>query len=300
MLAWMKKLIVLFTLSAGLYGADVEKKVILCSFYPMYILTQNVTTDVPGVAVECMTSIKTGCLHDYQLTPNDMKKLNSAYALVINGGGMETFLDKVIAQFPRLKIIEASKGIQLIEAEVHRHDDDEHQRHEQQYNAHVWLSVSGAISQVENICKELMVIDPGNAQKYRVNADRFVKSLEELKRKMHQGLSVISDRNIITFHEAFPYFAKEFNLNVVAVIEREAGSEPNARELAEIIKLIKEKNVKAIFIEPQYPAKIAQMIYRETGKKLYTLDPIVTGPFHPDAYISIMEKNLKVLQEALR
>lgn len=297
--SWMKRLIVLFALSSGLYGSDTEKKIILCSFYPMYILTQNVTKDVPGVAVECMTSIETGCLHDYQLTPHDMKKLNSAYALVINGGGMETFLDKAIAQFPRLKIIDASKGIQFIEAEGHQHEsDDDH--HEHRYNPHVWVSVSGAISQVENICKGLMGVDSGNAQKYRSNADRFIKSLEELKSKMHQGLSGISDRNIITFHEAFPYFAREFNLNVAAVIEREAGSEPNARELAEIIKLIKEKKVKAIFIEPQYPAKTAQMISRETGKKLYILDPIVTGALHPDAYISIMEKNLKVLQEALR
>ena len=297
MLAGIKWLLVLFTISAGLYGS--EKKVILCSFYPMYILTQNITKDVSGVAVECMTSVETGCLHDYQLTPQDMKKLNSAYVLVVNGGGMETFLNKAIAQFPRLKIVEASKGIQLIETEGHqRESDDDH--HEHQFNPHVWVSVSGAILQVENICKGLMAVDSGNAQKYRLNADRFIKSLEELKSKMHQGLSGISDRNIITFHEAFPYFSREFNLNVAAVIEREAGSEPSARELAEIIKLIKEKKVEAIFIEPQYPAKTAQMISRETGKKLYTLDPIVTGPFHPDAYISIMEKNLMVLQEALR
>ena len=190
--------------------------------------------------MECMTSVETGCLHDYQLTPQDMKKLNSAYVLVVNGGGMETFLNKAIAQFPRLKIVEASKGIQLIETEGHqRESDDDH--HEHQFNPHVWVSVSGAILQVENICKGLMAVDSGNAQKYRLNADRFIKSLEELKSKMHQGLSGISDRNIITFHEAFPYFAREFNLNVAAVIEREAGSEPSARELAEIIKLIKEK-----------------------------------------------------------
>lgn len=300
MLAGMKRLVVLFALASVLYGSDTEKKVILCSFYPMYILTQNVAANVPGVAVECMASIQTGCLHDYQLTPQDMKKLNSAYAFVINGGGMEAFLDKAIAQFPRLKVIEASEGIQLIEAQEHQHESAHHHDDEHQFNPHVWVSVSGAISQVNNICKGLMAVDSGNAKKYRSNADRFIKSLEELKKKMHQGLAGISDRNIITFHEAFPYFAREFNLDVVAIIEREAGSEPNARELTEIIKLIRGKKVKAIFIEPQYPAKTAQMISRETGKKLYTLDPAVTGPLRPDAYISIMEKNLKVLQEALR
>jgi len=298
MLAGVKRLVVLLVLSAVLYESDAEEKLIHCSFYPMYILTQNVAADVPDVAVECMTNTQTGCLHDYQLTPQDMKKLNSAYALVVNGGGMETFLEKAIALFPRLKIIEASEGIQLIGAEQHQHESDDH--HEHQFNPHVWVSVSGAISEVKNICKGLMAIDSVNAQKYRSNAEKFIGSLEELKRKMHQELSVISDRNIVTFHDAFPYFAREFNLNIVAVIEREAGSEPSAHELTEVIKLIREKKVKAIFIEPQYPAKSAQMISRETGKKLYTLDPVVTGPFHPDAYILIMEKNLKVLKEALR
>jgi zinc transport system substrate-binding protein len=296
--AGMRWWFILLALSSFLFGADSEKKVIICSFYPMYILTQNVAADVPGVAVECMTNTQTGCLHDYQLTPQDMKKLNSAWALVVNGGGMETFLEKAIALFPRLKVIETSEGIQLIGAEEHQHESDDH--HEHQFNPHVWVSVSGAISEVKNICKGLMAIDSVNAQKYRSNAEKFIGSLEELKRKMHQELSVISDRNIVTFHDAFPYFAREFNLNIVAVIEREAGSEPSARELTEVIKLIREKKVKAIFIEPQYPAKSAQMISRETGKKLYTLDPVVTGPFHPDAYISIMEKNLKVLKEALR
>jgi zinc transport system substrate-binding protein len=296
--AGMRWWFILLALSSFLFGADSEKKVIICSFYPMYILTQNVAADVPGVAVECMTNTQTGCLHDYQLTPQDMKKLNSAWALVVNGGGMETFLEKAIALFPRLKVIEASEGIQLIGAEEHQHESDDH--HEHQFNPHVWVSVSGAISEVKNICKGLMAIDSVNAQKYRSNAEKFIGSLEVLKRKMHQELSVISDRNIVTFHDAFPYFAREFNLNIVAVIEREAGSEPSARELTEVIKLIREKKVKAIFIEPQYPAKSAQMISRETGKKLYTLDPVVTGPFHPDAYISIMEKNLKVLKEALR
>jgi zinc transport system substrate-binding protein len=87
----------------------------------------------------------------------------------------------------------------------------------------VWVSISGAISQVKNICKGLTVIDSGNAQKYRSNADRYIRSLEELKERCIRGFLKFRDRSIITFHEAFPYFAREFNLHVAAVIEREAG-----------------------------------------------------------------------------
>ncbi|HPZ10334.1 MAG TPA: zinc ABC transporter substrate-binding protein, partial [Candidatus Eremiobacteraeota bacterium] len=78
------------------------------------------------------------------------------------------------------------------------------------------------------------------------------------------------------------------------------GTEPNARELTETINLIKGKKVKALFIEPQYPKNSADVISRETGLKLYNLDPVVTGPIELDAYIKIMNRNLLVLQEALR
>ncbi|HEX3019669.1 MAG TPA: metal ABC transporter substrate-binding protein [Chitinispirillaceae bacterium] len=293
----IRKLLIFFVSASGLYGADAEKRVILCSFYPMYILTQNVAADIPGVVVENMIKPHTGCLHDYQLSPQDMKKLSSAWALIVNGGGMEIFLDKAMKQFPGLKIIWATDGIELIHTEQDLSGSGHN--HDEQFNPHVWVSVSGAMAQVRNISAGLSAIDSVNSVKYQANAEKYLSSLELLKKKMHNGLANIKDRNIITFHEAFPYFAREFNLNIMAVIEREAGSEPNARELAEIIRLIKEKNVKAIFIEPQYPPKTAQIISLETGRKLYTLDPVVTGPPDPNAYITIMEANLKVLQEAL-
>jgi zinc transport system substrate-binding protein len=116
---------------------------------------------------------------------------------------------------------------------------------------------------------------------------------------MHEGLKDIQSRDIITFHEAFPYFAREFNLKIVAVIEREPGSEPSAKELAETIDIVKKAKVKALFAEPQYPTKAAEAIARESGAKLYTLDPSVTGPMTADAYVAIMEKNLAELRKAL-
>ena len=136
--------------------------------------------------------------------------------------------------------------------------------------------------------------------RYHANANAYIVKLEALRKKMHEGLANISSRDIITFHEAFPYFAKEFNLNIVEVIEREPGSEPSAGELAETVKTIKSHKIKALFAEPQYPAKAAQTIARETGLKVYVLDPAVTGSASLDAYIRIMEANLTVLQEALR
>lgn len=260
---------------------------VVTSFYPIYIAALNVAADVPGVEIINLTKPFTGCLHDYQLTPNDMTTLFKASIFIVNGLGMESFLDKALAQAPGMEIIDASRGIEPIYSGAVP-------------NPHVWLSVSNAMLQVENIADGLSRRDPAHAELYRRNAGRYKDRLTGLGEKMRAELKNVSRREIITFHEAFPYFAREFDLKVVAVIEREPGSEPSARELAETITLVKKTSVKALFAEPQYPAKAAETIARETGAGVYLLDPVVTGPLQPDAYLTIMEKNLRELKKALQ
>ena len=265
--------------------------VVVTSFYPMYISTINITRDVPGVEVINMTKPQTGCLHDYQLVPDDVQKLEKASAFVVNGAGMEAFMDKAVKQQPKLKIVDASKGIVLLKNESGEE------------NPHVWVSVSNAIIQVKNIAEQLAALDPANAEKYKSNANVYTKKLESLREDMHSNLDNVKTKDIITFHEAFPYFAKEFNLNIIDVIEREPGTEPSPKELEETISKVKQLKVKALFAEPQYPAKAAEVIAKETGAKVFILNPAVTGESKPDAYddyIIIMKKNLDVLKEALQ
>jgi len=281
----------LLIFAASLRAGDTQTKkdrTILASFYPMYIMTINIAQGVPDVKVVNMTKPQTGCLHEYQLTPQDLKTISNAWVFVVNGK-IEPFLDKVVKQQPSMKIINASKGIELIKGNGNEGE-----------NPHVWVSVSNAITQVNTIASDLATIDPANGPQYKANGDAYVKKLEVLRTKMHEGLKNISSRDIITFHEAFPYFAKEFNLHIVAVIEREPGSEPSARELAETIRIVKQNKVKALFAEPQYPSKAALTIARETGLSVFTLDPAVTGPQTIDSYIRTMESNLTVLQKALK
>lgn len=270
-------------------NSNEKKMTVVTSFYPMYVSTINVIKDIPNVNVVNMTKPQTGCLHDYQITPEDIKMLETAKVFVINGAGMESFMEKVIAQYPNLKVIEASKGIELVKNTA---DGEE--------NPHVWVSISNAITQVKNIGEQLALIDTENAQKYTQNVNNYVLQLEAQRNKMHSELDNLKNRDIITFHEAFPYFAKEFNLNIVSIIEREPGSEPNAKEIAETIDMIKKVKVKALFAEPQYSAKVAEMIASETGTKVYTLDPAVTGDMNYNGYLTIMDRNLEVLKEALK
>jgi zinc transport system substrate-binding protein len=262
-----------------------SKFTIVTSFYPMYIFTKNITNDVPNVEVINMTEAQTGCLHDYQLSSADMKTLESAKVFVINGAGMESFMDKVTSQMKNLKVVEAAKGIELLES-----------------NPHIWVGISGAIKEAKSIAEQLETIDKQNADKYKNNCSEYVDKLNVLRTKMNNALKDVKNRDIITFHEAFTYFAKEFNLNVAGVIEKEPGQEPTAEEIADIMKTVKDKKVKALFTEVQYSPKAAQTIANETGAKVYQFDLAVTGAKNADAdsYIKSMEKNLDVLTEALK
>ena len=284
---WSAALVSLvFGLSSAHLWANEPLRVVT-SFYPVYVAALNVTAGVPGVEVSNLASPHVGCLHDYQLTAGDVRRLADADLLLVNGAGMEPFLGKVAQQSPGVRAIEVSEGIALLED-----------------NPHVWVSLEGARRQTENITAALAVAAPDRAAAFRANGSTYSALLFALEAKMRAALVPYAGTPIVTFHQAFPYFARDFDLDLAGVIEREPGAEPSARELADTVKLVRERKVKALFAEPQFPDKSAQVVARETGIRVYSLDPVVTGPSDPGeargAYLRAMEKNLEVLQEALR
>ena len=293
----MLAVLMLSLLLSGCGGQEAQKDkggdfVIVTSFYPIYVDVLNITNGVEGVKVVNMTKPQTGCLHDYQLTTEDLKTLESADAFVVNGAGMESFLDKVTSQQKNLKIIDASKSdkINLLK------DGEE-------ANPHVWLSVTYAIEQVKAITSQLCEADPKHDKQYKDNAMAYVEKLINLREEMHGELDNLPHKEIVTFHEAFPYLAKEFKLKIVSVVEREPGTEPAPKELEELIGQVKGMPVKVLFTEPQYSPTAAETIARETGARLYKLDPVVTGEATPEAknaYLNAMRENMKVLKEALQ
>lgn len=263
---------------------------IVTSFFPVYVSVINVTHDIPGISVTNMTEPQTGCLHDYTLRPQDLKLLEDADVFIINGVGMEAFLSDVIAQRKDLKIIEAAEGIPLLTEESGEE------------NPHVWVSLTNAVPYVRNIAEQLSEIDKDNADMYERNAAAYIEKIKELSNEMHNEIDSLKNRDIITFHEAFPYFAREFDLNIAAVVEREPGTEPTQKELGKIIETVRQTGIKALFAEPQYSSGAAEIIAAETGAVLYTLDPVVTGKAVPEAadtYLEAMRRNKEALMKAL-
>ncbi|MBP8082129.1 MAG: zinc ABC transporter substrate-binding protein [Spirochaetes bacterium] len=257
------------------------KFTVITSFYPIYIIAKNVAAEADGVKVINMTPPITGCLHDYAITAGDMKLIEKADLFLMNGAGMESFSVELTSRYPKLNVRTLDRNVEIFEE-----------------NPHIWLSLDNMIKMISNCETVLSEADDSNSALYKKNAERYIAEIKTLQKEMHSALAKYKGRKIVTFHEAFPYFAREFSFEIASVIEREPGSEPSAKELAETVKIIRNSKVRSIFAEPQYPKSAAETIAKETGVNLFVLDPAATGPDDINAYINIMKQNLSVLKKA--
>lgn len=258
---------------------------VVTSFYPVYIYALNLLDGVQGVTLTNMVNAKVGCLHDYQLLPGDMLILQDADLFLISGSGMEGFLDAIASRIANLQVVNASEGILSLE--------------ENEEESHTWLSVPVAMEQVKNLSAALQSACPGQKEKIAANEKDYVARLEILHKDLVDGLATLQRYDLITFHEAFPLFAKEYGFTIVATLESEEGGDPGATAVAQAYDAIKEKGITALFVEPLYQGKAADSLASQTGAKVYILDPIVSGEMQKDAYENAMRNNLKTLQSAL-
>lgn len=302
----MKKLltlllaVMLLALPAGALAETV-----VTSFFPIYVFALNLTQGVEAITVESLTAPDAGCLHDYQLQTGDMKLLNRADVFLINGAGMESYLSGVFEAFPELPVVDASAGVALLESCVehdHDHEDEAGHDHSHEVNAHIWLDAQNAIAMVTNLADGLMTQLPAHAEAIAANRDAYITRLTALDAELEAALSALPRRDIITFHEAFPYFAEAYGLHVAAVLNREPEDALSPRAMAALCDTVKSLGTPPLFTEPQYEDVAAQTIARETGAKVFALDPIVTGPEGEvplTCYEDAMRANLAVLLEAL-
>lgn len=258
---------------------------IVTSFYPVYVFTKNITKDIEGVTVTNMSSNHDGCLHDYSLTTTDMKNLSRADAFVINGAGLEEFLEKAYEANTNLKVVDSSENIKLI-----KNSSDKN-------NEHIWLSITNAICQVKNIGYKLASLDSKNSELYIKNTNEYITKLEKLKLELEESIEE-EDIKIVTSSAAFDYFVEDFGFEVLAMIEKNEGVTPSSKEIKDIIDVIKKNNVNSIFVEKDSSTKVADTISNETASTVYTLDLITSGDGDLTDYETRMRENMKVIKES--
>lgn len=252
---------------------------ILATTYPMYYLTQRITDGVEGVTVELMVSEAVSCLHDYTLTTGQMKMIEQADFIVMNGAGLEEFMASALKSVPEDKVVESAEGVSIIDGDPH-----------------IWLDPECFAQQGETIAAALAERYPDHAETFSENVSALTAELTDLKTELCSSVADLTCRELITFHDGFSYFAQGLDLTIAAAIEEEEGAEASAAELKEICDLIGDKNIPAIFVERNGSTNAAEIISRETGVQVYTLNTMMDGQTD---YFTAMRDNVAAVKEAL-
>ena len=226
--------------------------------------------------------------HTFELAPNDAADIARAEIVFMNGLDLERSIEDVIRNSAEGPVIELAEGLPVIEGGGGAG------------NPHLWLDVRHAALYVERIRDELVAIDPAGSATYEANAAAYLERLGDLDRELEAAVESIpaANRKLVTFHDAYPYLAARYGLEVVAVAVPSPGQEPSAQAVADLVRKLEDENVPAAFKEPQFSAEVLEQAASEAGVRVLDLlsDAYIEGV---DSYVELMEFNIRQLQEGL-
>lgn len=204
--------------------------------------------------------------HTYEPLPNQMKQVQKAQIYYEVGSGIEfelTWMDKISAMNPQMKLVNTSSGIELMPNTA---EDEEGP------DPHVWVSPKNAKIMVENIYNSLVATDPANKDYYTKNRDEYILELNELDKNITQTLSGKNNTKIMVYHPAWAYFCRDYNLEQISIESQ--GKEPTPQNIAKLVDLARSDGIKVIFVSPQFSTSNAQVIANEVGAKVVVVDDL--------------------------
>jgi ABC-type Zn uptake system ZnuABC Zn-binding protein ZnuA len=255
-----------------------ERKVV-ASVLPVWVFASNVAGDRLDISL----LIRSGTdPHEFTLRPSDVRKLDEADLVLINGAGLEK---NFIRGIDPDKVFDTSEGIEIIM--LGRTPDP-----------HVWLDPLRAARQADNIARALSKIDPGGKEYYLKNAAAYKKRLGELHESISDGLLKFDARRLITYHESFNYFAERYGLKAYSLTGPDAEA-PLPGRMREVYDIVMKEGVKAVFEEAQFQPGRLQRLAHDLGVRVCTLDSMVSGKPSANLYEIMMKKNLETIMECL-
>lgn len=276
-----------------------EKPKVMASTVHLASLAMAIAGDDASVEMLAPESMS---MHSYEPSVADRRRLQDAHLLLVNGLEFESFDAVKLAEAAEAKLVDCSAGIPetfLIEVEEEEHGHG-HEGHDHGAgNPHVWLSTEGAIHQAKIIADALAEFDAAHAEGYRKRFDDLKKRLEALRDEFKPKVAALKKKNFVSNHDAFPYFAREFGLSQVGVIQRTPGHDPTVEERRALELLLARGDAHAIFLEPGFDDKAGRAIANESELPLATLDPFDMGKPAPDALENVLRKNLETVLKTL-
>ena len=320
-----------FSAPAAIHG-QAKQLIAVASITIIQDIAKNVAGDKINVDFLVPTN---GDVHQFEATPADVKKIADADLILVNGAGLEQFLDKLIADSgTKGKVITVSQGLP-----IQRFRSGEPQPPTApatqsangsnpdilgisgsypcgapqpgedigECDPHLWQDVTDAIGYTLNIRDAFIAADPADADTFNVNAGNYIAKLQKLDADLFAGIAQIpaANRVLVTNHDALGYFATRYGFQIAGVVlpGGTTNQEPDPQQVAALIDAIKAQHVKAIFLENVGSDKFAQQIADGSGAKvvqaLYT-DALGDAGTPGDSYIGMMYANLKTLQDALQ
>lgn len=244
--------------------------------------------------------------HVYQPRPEDLAHLKDIDIIVVNLLGHDEYITKMLKAAGREDIpkINVNDGLSLIPV-FHKtysfEGEDSTVETSVSYNSHTYIAITGAIQQINTIVRELAKRSPKHADLYKENAFAYAR---RLRRMLAEALLKINeldagDLRIATVHDGYAYLFQELGLKTAAVVQPRHGIEPNARQLQDTIRRIRDANVNVLFTEVDYKKQYLDIIYEETGCRIYRLSHISRGKYSADKFEQDMQKNLDDIVKAM-
>lgn len=264
---------------------------VMATVYPVYEFARQVGGDKVNVRLMVPPGTEP---HDWEPTPQDLAALSQARVFIYSGAGLETWVPRVLTGNMRRDavVVEASQDVELYKS-PDGHGDP-----------HVWLDPVNAQTMVENIRDGLIAADPANKAYYTQNAAAYEKQLVGMDAAYKDALAHVARRDFVTSHAAFGYLARRYGLNQVPIMGLAPDAEPTAETMANIVRLVRQKNIKYIFFETLVSPKLSQTIAQETGASTLVLNPLEGLSAQDMAqgknYLTVMHDNLVNLVRALQ
>lgn len=292
----------------------------IATFYPMYEFTKEVVGDEGSVELLIPAGTEP---HDYEPSAKDIAKISEADAFVYNSEEMETWVDKIADNIDdkKTKMIEAADEIDLLEAtsdghdhahhdsdsDTHDSDSDEHDHEEDHAHSkdpHVWTDPVMAVKEVKEIQEELSEKYPAKKAQFEKNANTYIAKLNELDQEYKTAFANAKNKTFVVQHAAFGYLANQYGLTQESISGISPDQEPSPSRLAQLKHFVEDHGTKVIYFEENANSKVAETLAKETGVKMAVLNPLesLTQKQMDDGetYLTVMQQNLKALQESIK
>lgn len=273
---------------------QVTKLQIIASIYPLGYFASQIGLD----RVEVTTITPAGVEpHDFEPSSKDIASLNSADLLILNGGKLEAWAEKIqdLLSSNRQKVIIASEGLETLQTpEIGN----------MKLDPHIWLDPLLAKAVSKRIAQSLKLIDPINTIFYEDNLHILEKKFDTLHEAFAQSLQKCEEDTIITSHAAFGYIASRYNIKQVSLTGLNPDEEVSPKKLAEISQFAKEHHIQYIFVEPLVSPKLSETIAQEIGAGTIVFNPLESLTYKEieegKDYFSVQQENLVSLRKALQ